>query len=56
MAPLFLMLYVPLKWASTSANPTAQRRYEPTLHAIFLSGTDAATNQSIDRIYSASGI
>jgi len=28
-------LSVPLKWASTSVNPVAQCRYEPTLHALF---------------------
>jgi len=28
-------LSVPFKWAFTSANPAAQCRYEPTLHALF---------------------
>jgi len=49
-------LSVPLKWASTSANPVARCRCEP----IFSSGSAGATNQSINRIYlhqvSASGI
>jgi len=36
-----VLLSVPLKWASTSADSAAQCRYEPMLHAPFFQATQA---------------